>query len=205
MNRKIQELTVLLKANQKRSALLAGLLVVAVVLWIRLAMGGGASTPAPAKAQQRSGGRAQRAADPIDRKPLAQPTELPALAPLTRDLFRLSPAELARSSQTERSSSAGAKSPASPVENPLGARDEKAEREAMERLLREEVARLTLRSVVLGANPVAVIEGAGGGRDKPVVLRPGQMIDGFELIEIRQREVALRKNGMTVTLAIGGR
>jgi|GEM_PF-1813139 len=204
MNRRLQELSVLLKANQKQAALLGALLVVALGLTARAVVKSvsqqGATFAAGAETKSTSVNPVAVSA----RKREANIVHLPPLAPLMRDLFQPTPAELALSAQTDQSKRKGAKSPEFHVENPNGEGDINADRAAMARLVREEAARLTLRSVLLGANPVAVIAGAAN-RQKPAVLKKGQRIEGFELVEIHQRQVALRKDGVTVTLTIGGR
>ena len=70
--------------------------------------------------------------------------------------------------------------------------------------MREEASRLHLSSIMIGPNPVAVIqqEGTNGTR---TVLRVGESILGFELVEVSARNAVLMKNGIRVDLSIGRR
>jgi len=63
--------------------------------------------------------------------------------------------------------------------------------------IRVEARRLTLRSVIVGKHPLAVIEEPGGGRS---VLEPGKIIRGFRLVEVKSDAVLLDKEGVRVRL-----
>lgn len=63
--------------------------------------------------------------------------------------------------------------------------------------IRDEAQRLTLRSVIVGQHPLAVIEMPGRGRS---VLQPGKIIRGFRLVEVKSDSVLLDKEGVRVRL-----
>ncbi len=207
MQRKLQELQVLLLANPRQAALLGALVLVAAGLWLRaLATGRPAAEAIATKAASGapSSGSAGAAAAPSTEAGGAErpPLRIPAPAPLTRDLFRKTAAELALSNQMEPQQSEGAKSDGSVVENPD--QTESVDEQALARLVHEEAARLSVRSIVLGANPVAVIENAAS-QERPAVVRQGQVVGGFTVLRIEQGAVTLRKDGVTVRLGLAGR
>ncbi len=59
-------------------------------------------------------------------------------------------------------------------------------------LINEQIARLTLQSTINSDMPLVMINGR--------VLGAGEMIDGFEVVEIRSGECILTKKGVEVTL-----
>ncbi len=60
------------------------------------------------------------------------------------------------------------------------------------RLMRAQAKSLALQSTMVSANPVAMINGR--------MLRIGEWINGFELIEVTPRGCSVRKNGTTIML-----
>ncbi len=68
--------------------------------------------------------------------------------------------------------------------------DVAAEREAILARARE----LTLQSTMLSATPTAIIEGQ--------VLRVGETINGYKVVEIGPRQCTLEKNGIRVSIAM---
>jgi len=205
MRRKLQELQILLQANPRQAALLGTLALIAVGMWLRVMATGRpaakviASQTQTAASLKDSARRASAQEVDVAQKP---PLRIPAPAPLTRDLFRKTPAELALSDQTDQRPADEAKSQGPRVENPE--QSDSADEQALARLVREEAARLTVRSIVLGANPVAVIENAGS-QARPVVVRQGQSVGGFTVLRIEQGAVMVRKDGVTIRLGLAGR
>jgi hypothetical protein len=59
-------------------------------------------------------------------------------------------------------------------------------------MIRAEARKLSLQSTLLGSSPRAMIS--------RVLVSVGEKIQGFELVEIRSRQVTLRKDGVTVIL-----
>ena len=202
MKERLIEAWVLLIADKRKAGLLAVLVFAALGLWARAALlGGHPSSASAAVGTQTVGSTDVVSGGPgaFERAPLVV---LPPPEPLTRDLFAPGPAFGDQPLQTEQPADSGPKSAAgtddkSPVSPEL-------RRMELERAVREEASRLQLSSTMVGANPIAVfqLEGSSGSR---AVLRVGESIDGFELVEVSARNAVLLKNGIRVELNIGRR
>lgn len=69
------------------------------------------------------------------------------------------------------------------------------------REVREEAGALRLKSVLMGPNPLVVIEsGARGHRRTTHTLRVGDVHHGFTLVSIEAARVVLEKRGVSVEL-----
>lgn len=120
-------------------------------------------------------------------------------APISRNLFVFDRSYFPEPPQKETTVQVAPKSP-------LGTDDtsESDDRSAYERLVeqvRTQSERLRLRSTMLGARPVAVIELTGSGEEQaPELVRPGESIAGFEVVQVRAHSVLLSKDGVMIEL-----
>ncbi len=73
-------------------------------------------------------------------------------------------------------------------------RAQRDRRRAAEQAVHKQSESLRLQSTLIGRDPIAVING------QP--FRLGATVEGFELIEVRSREVVVRKEGINVTLSM---
>lgn len=206
MNKQLQETWAVLTADKKKATALGALALLSGGLWIRAAVMSGPSQAAASTHEtttdttnkHSSSAGASAAAGGVNPETFPAIT-LEAVGDLNRDLFALSDALLASSAQMEQ---AGSDRPKSARRN-----DDKSLRTAttraqtVEERVRDEAQGLHLRSTMIGANPIAVIEVAGAtGRSSPV-LRLGDHVAGFVLRVVRAQEVELEKEGVRVTLS----
>ncbi|MEX1016467.1 MAG: hypothetical protein WD534_09760 [Phycisphaeraceae bacterium] len=169
--------------HDRKLAIMAGLLVVALLLWGRLLLQ--SPLPQTATATANVAARAQPATPlpALEVGPQARAVvqvDLPDY--LTRDLFNFPAEEHAW---------------AVPKNVEPEANEEKSEPQRSDDQLRSATVRkaaedLQLRSVMMGESPSAVINGR--------VLRPGQQIQGFTLLEVSERHVLLERHGVIVRL-----
>mgnify|MGYP001241432733 CR=1 FL=1 len=196
MNEKFSQLWVMVQQDRKKATTLAILLVVAVAMGLRALVSGGGGGPSRASAAPTA------RSSPSAAKPGPAPTMDQALAAL-RPQTRLStmgapPRDLFHSTWAVIGSTDGeasGKSGAGLADNGKGpwAEDPRARVEA-------EAEKLRLRSTLLGANPLAVIERSEGGEAKRRVARPGEQIDGFRVVRIEAHLVELEKDGVRIVL-----
>ena len=164
------------KAEQRKMAIAAVLVVVAVVLWVHLYWH---ATPVPAQAQTLSPppsasaqGSARLSDRPVVRVNLTQD--------LGRDLFAFADSHYA--TQKPGAQLAGAaKSPASTVDNSQQAQ-----------IVTEAARSLKLQTTIVGAHPRAVINGQ--------LVGPGDKIAGFTVRRILDRKVIVEMDGVQVRL-----
>jgi hypothetical protein len=76
------------------------------------------------------------------------------------------------------------------------AREERERRHRKSAEVREAAASLMLQSTVVGNSPLAVINGE--------IVRVGDRVESFLVVGIEARRVIVRKDGITVTLPLGG-
>ncbi len=117
-----------------------------------------------------------------------------------RDLFhfdaRIFPPPVQAEPETENSAKSDVRSDDPPTVSAFSSGQRAAE-------IRTEAERFRLRSTLLGAQPIAVIAiGGGPSGQRSEMLRIGEAIEGFELIEIQQRSVTVEKDGVRVRLNI---
>jgi len=206
MKQRFAETWVLITADKRKAVALTVLLLVAGGLWARMMLLGG--KPASASAAQGvttagSSDQGQGAGTGVmggfEARPLVV---IPRTVSLTRDLFAPGPAFGSQPLQTDQPDDSGPKSAqGSDDKSPVSPELRRLE---LERVVREEASRLHLSSTMVGSNPVAVIQHEGTNGER-AVLRIGQSIDGFELVEVTARNVVLTKNGIRVELSIGRR
>jgi hypothetical protein len=72
----------------------------------------------------------------------------------------------------------------------------------MQRLMQAEAKSLDLQSTMVGATPIAIINGPpdSDNRKGPRVLRVGETINGFKVTQISARSCAIWKNDVTILL-----
>ncbi|MFM9956548.1 MAG: hypothetical protein ACKVZJ_00595 [Phycisphaerales bacterium] len=204
MMRKLHELKILMKDDPKRAAMLIVLGGVLVLVSARAVF----VTAGPKRAAAKGGpdGAAQTSSEAVKTgasvaAALAERSrgEIVTLAvppKSLRDVFQIDqvlfPAPAAKTPTgvvQEKSESGNAESP---EEAALRVRAE------TERRVLTESQQLRLRGTLLGHSPTAVLEEVS--ERKSFVLRPGQEIAGFTLVEIGASSVVLEKEGFRVEL-----
>jgi len=190
MNRALKQLKRDLLADKRKLGLGVTLVAVALLLWGRLLL---KDVPRTAVADPKPD-RQANASTPPEAAPTPapgpvgqQPPEvvLEPPRPGARDLFawqpRFYPGAFAEPENDESSQKSGSDSA-----------DQDQQRRQLRRAVLAEAASLNLQSTMLGDRSRAVIGG--------VLLETGQSIRGFELVEVRPRQVTLVKHGVKVTL-----
>lgn len=173
-----------LKRDKRKTAVMATLLLVAVALTGRLILR--ADKPATAMAARTAVSQTPRQQDRtavVEVSDVSQPGKERDLGPvnttITRDIFVPNPAYFPP---------AEAK-PVTVSEQPRpGMDDLAAERAGIQAQARQ----LALQSTVLSAVPTAIIEGQ--------VLREGDFINGYRILEVGSRQCTLEKNGVKVVI-----
>lgn len=197
MKAKIAEIKMLLAADKKQATILAGLLAFLVISMGRMALN---MSPSKASAKQGSSAKADNQENAPGTNAKAGPAtiELKALPDTTRDIFALNPEQFPEPARSEQSAEVRPKS--DPGNDEAQGADPLTEQELNERAVLAEADRLRLRSTILGANPIAVIESPLKGKTRSVVLGVGDEVDGFSVIEIRRLSVLIEKNGVRAEL-----
>ncbi|MBL0922562.1 MAG: hypothetical protein IBJ10_10595 [Phycisphaerales bacterium] len=194
MNERLMEIWTLAQQDRKKAATLGALLLVALVMGVRAIVSGSGGPSRAAAAPAARGMAAPTAGKPAG---MTMEQTLAALRPQQRvslvagpprDLFRSTWAVIgADADGVEGKSGAGG---ADNADGSGGVR-ERVEREA---------ASLRLRSTMLGARPLAVIEGSAGGGARRRVARMGEELDGFRVVRIEAHLVELEKEGVRVAI-----
>lgn len=206
MNEHLARLKIAILSDKRKAGILAALVVVGVGMWIRAAVV--SSGPSRARAEspvsdsaapsshgaEKDSSKASESARPEKIVPL------PASPALERDLFRPSAQLLPPSSQTDASDGSDAKSAIGNVETPE--ERERMRRLALVRSVQEEASRLRLRSVMVGASPIAVIERPGESGSEGKVVRVGDEVAGFTVDRIERERVLLSRSGVEVELVL---
>lgn len=197
MHPAIQKLIIRAKAEKKQTATLGVLIVLALGMWARAAVKSGnqasASSSTSAAAQSTESAK----------EPASKPAPVVIVPPapsLGRDLFLPRSEDFALPVQTEPDAAGGAKSA-------LNRDDNTPDRKNLPRLtpeqqIRSEAGRLTLRSTVVGNEPIAVVEADVSGKTERTVLRVGDSAYGFTLLGVHNRSARLEKGGVVVELTI---
>ena len=115
----------------------------------------------------------------------ANPTRRRATAKITRDIFRIDQALL----PTDRSD--GSPDPAA-----NGGTDRTEGIQERKRRIGAEAAELVLQSTIVGTSPTAIVNDH--------VLRVGEMLGGFRVIEVTARNCVVEKDEIKVRLYMGG-
>ncbi|MFA9480199.1 hypothetical protein ACERK3_18150 [Phycisphaerales bacterium AB-hyl4] len=170
--------------QDRKLALMLVLLMVGLLLWGRLLLQPSVprtatAEPSRATAVVPDSGSVVKASRPD--RPVVE-VELPDY--LARDLFNFPSDEFAWA--------APKKAEQTTMEEKSGS--ERSDDQLRSATVRKAAENLRLRSVMMGENPSAVINGQ--------VLRPGQQIQGFTLLEIAKRHVLLEQHGVIVRLRL---
>jgi hypothetical protein len=125
---------------------------------------------------------------------------LPPPPKSVRDVFSLSPDLVPQIEEPVRVGQVRPKSTPNPVES----QEDRARRERKELVhsIQEEASYLRLRSTMVGRTTAAVIEIVRRRQSRPVVLLPGQDIEGFMLLEVSFSSALLEKQGIVIELQV---
>lgn len=208
MRERIERVREVILADKRKSAILGALAMVALAMWLR--SGFSLGRPSSARASQPAQNEASRAGAVLATTALEiaavrerlsrREVILPRPGGSPRDLFALAGAFLPPEDPNVTTQQESPKFPPPPVETEAA----RKERERLARIeqVRTDARRLRLRSVIVGQRPAVVIEVGGAGRPRSVVLRAGQRVEGFELVEIRSASVLLLKDEIPVELTL---
>jgi len=204
MKATITHLKVVLAAEKKKAGILSVLLLLLVAVGVRSTMQAGPSKARAATASQERRAAAAAAAESAGSGNTARRAKPPITVerprPLRRDLFLLNEAYFPLPSQTEPPAGMPPKSGSSNVEAPVRNPAGPAKEDTVAERVRKESGSLRLRGTLIGSTPMAVIEVTGKRADKGNVVRPGQVVEGFTLIEVQSTGVVLEKDGVRVEL-----
>lgn len=205
MNATLAKYWVHITAEPKKAAVLAVLAVVAVFMIGRTAIRS-MSGPAPAAASVRT-----RAAPAANVKGAEAQTRIvfralapirdPDAPPMVRDIFALSAAHFPPTGPDNAPDGRGAKSPAGLDD----ITDDPRSAQRVEERVRTLAQSLRLRSTLMGAAPMVVIEHGGSGASgtrRSSVLRIGDAVDGFTLVEVTRHWVEVEMDGVRVRLEL---
>lgn len=197
MKAQYQKLVILAKSEPKQSIALAVLLVIALGFWARSLAKSGSNAMAS------TGGSASQQVLEDQKSSALKPRPrviVTGADPITRDLFVPRPEDFPPPVQTEPIDARASKSP-------TGSDDKTNKAQGLPRLTPEarvlaEAGELTLRSTVVGADPIAVIEHLREGKTQRTVLRVGDTVRGFRLVRVVDRRVVIEKDGIEVVLTL---
>lgn len=206
MKQRCAEFWVMLTSDKRKAGVLLALALLAVGLWFKMLLTQEPSSASASTIEATSagssdvpGGVVRVGTGGFEIAPLVV---LPRTEALARDLFAPGPVYARQPLQPEQADASGPKSAQGSDDNsPVSPELRRME---LERVVREEASRLHLSSIMIGANPIAVIQhdGSNGARS---VLHVGDVILGFELVEVSARSAVLSKNGIRVEMNIGMR
>ena len=207
MNKQFQEVWTLITSDKKKAMALGSLALVAGGLWLRAAITSGPSKASAsdkkrmtADGEKRAKKSGEKNAESDKSETVVRVIAVTSPPPLTRDLFALSDALLASSSQMDSDRSGNPKSAVGKDDKPLQSAAMRAQ--TLEERVQSEASDFRLRSTMIGASPIAVIETQGAkSRQSGTVVRVGEQIEGFTVIAIRARDVELEKEGVRITLS----
>lgn len=196
MRANVHKLLILAKAEPKQSITLGVVTVVALGLWAR------AATQSGSRAMADGGGVADTTLEDREQSSRAsrETVVIDGAHPITRDLFTPRPEDFPPPVQTEPITGAASKSA-------TGSDDKTNEANSLPQLTPEarvlaESGALTLRSTVVGADPIAVIEVRRSGSPERAVLRIGDSVLGFRLVRVVNRHAVVEKDGVEVKLTL---
>ena len=201
MRGKVEEWRILLMSDRRKAGALGALGLVLVVLVLKSLVLGG---PRPASGSE--GGESENQlgehglrAITLDELRMEGPIiEVGAPGSVGRNVFSFDERSFPAPAQSAPSSELQPKSSAEAVESP---REEQLTRaEQMARVVREEAGALRLKSILMGPNPLAVIESGARGHRATHTLRIGDVHNGFTLVSIEATRVVMEKHGVLVEL-----
>jgi len=185
MNRTIRRIKQQLLADKRKLGLMVSLLGLALLLWGRLLLKDVPRT-AVADPEPKQVAEAEPEPDTETIRRRTRPTVRVADRPMRyRDLFALDSRYFPLAEDASQK-------PESPDKSPGDLVDEQDERRRLRLAVESQARSLKLQSTMLGKDSRALING--------VLLEPGQTIEGFELKEVRSRQVTLVMRGIEVTL-----
>lgn len=199
MKPKVNRLMLRVQAERKKLGVLGALMLALCVVGVRGMLNKGprsANAALGLEKEEASQRGANGAGDKAGRKPDIR-TTLPV--ELTRDLFALDEEQFPRPSQTEPAVGDRPKSALPKVETSSRFGPDRKEDSPEERVAAD-LRKLRLKGTILGGSPMAVIEYAGAKDNRGTVVRPGESIEGFTLIEVVNAGVVLEKEGIRVEL-----
>jgi len=213
MKSRLMETWVALTSDKRRASALGALVMIALLMWARAAFMSGDKGPAPAKASATAGEVAGASGNNgpsttirTDESPgasVAGAVELPPTPPLERDLFAYSREYFPESAQTDSTAQDDPKSAPAQDDNPADESESEEQEDEQSLLVRADAARwLRLRSLMLGKEPVAVIESTAPHDPRSTVIRVGESIAGFTLIGVAARTVTVERDGVQVELTL---
>ncbi len=215
MKQKLREFWALAKAEGKKTVVLGVLLGVCAVLGARALLSGKpkrtpAATVAPVAGAPNVAAPAAPGPAPVT--PLAAASEAGANAldltpprryaqrPVpSRDLFALNPALFPDPAPSDGAGGADGAKSASGIDDKSGT-DAPPEAGALRRRALEDASRLRVRSIMLGAQPAAVLESAIGDARRAEVVRVGDRVAGFVVAEITSIGVRVERDGAEALL-----
>ena len=202
MTPRVSRIMVLVNAERKKLSVL-GVLVLGlgaagvrayVLSGPRAAVASSTGTSIENNSEQERGGSGVRAVG--GRGP---DIRMPIPAELTRDLFAFDESQFPRPSQTEPADAVDPKSAPAKVETSSRVEPERQE-DLPEVRAAADLRKLRLKGTLLGGSPMAVIELAGQKDKRGTVVRPGDQIEGFTLVEVNNDGVVFEKYGVKVEL-----
>lgn len=187
-------------ADKKKASILSALVAIALILGVRALVSGKSGGPASSAraatsgavvAGVNAGGDPTTDAEARVRELIARWRAFAHPSQAERDLFALSEADFPHPSEPEPTTTEGAKS-AEQTD------DETLRRQA----IAQAVASITLKSTLVGEKPVAVVSipALTGRRD--VLIRAGDSIAGFTVIEIAKGRISLEREGIRTDLVV---
>lgn len=206
MRARLAELKVLLAADPKKAGVLGLLLVVLLVFGIKAVIPlGPKSTTAAITASTNAETVAAAGQDAYSRTVASIESvrgggivRVARPARLDRDLFELDNEYFPLPAQPESVTVPVQDSRVTPVESTAPSVDEVRAR--AESGVRSEAERLRLRSVIVGSHPIAVFE-VKGDRQRAVV-RVGESVGGFVLVEVFSDSVVMEKDSVRVRVSL---
>lgn len=202
MKTKLRELVLQLQASPQKAGIFLVLCVVLAIVGGRQLIGAGPSRAAAQESVAQTRDQVLGLSDIAALETGGAAIAVPAPASGLRDLFRFDDRYFPPAAQQDPETGNSAKFDArpddpSPVSGSSG--------DGIAEVIRAETERFRLRSTLLGARPIAVIAITDDpGEPRSEMLRIGEAVSGFELLEIQPRSVTLEKSGVRVTLTISG-
>lgn len=193
MNRLLKATWIRLTADRKKFGVMCGLLMVGMLLWGRLIIiqripRTGYADPAKVAAAEEA---AKKALEQSGGEALAELPVVRITAPdsIRRDVFEIP--ESMRTNRSEESASLDQNAPKSGTDS-----SEKTEDPALVHRdrIRMEASSLRLESLIRGLNPMAIVNGS--------MLTVGAEINGFRLIEVRDRSIIVEKEGLAIEIQL---
>jgi len=174
-------------ADKRKLGVMCSLCLVALLLWGRLLMKNVPRTAVavPEAAMASAGGQTPDGSSVKPDQPAKPPVVVARYGPVDRDLFAFDPSHYAIKQPREN----GGNPPAKLVAEKT---DEIKQQQQRRLAVRAAASQLTLQSTLLGNVKRAMINGE--------LLEPGETIHGFELIDVKARQVTLVRDGIEVTL-----